>query len=104
MNFVARLGDRVLGVGDELRIGLLQKIIGGLPGLDVRPMVDEFLDRDLRSELCQAAEVVAVPVRDDQMIDLLKPGVLGRGHDAAGIAHGARGDIACIHEQRFPGG
>ena len=35
--------------------------------------------------------MIAVPVRDDQMIDLLKPGVLDRLHDAAGIADAAAG-------------
>ena len=102
-NLVARFRHRVLGVGDELRIHLLQEIIGGLAGLDVWAMVDEFADGDLRSELRQPSEVVAVPVCNDQMIDLFKPSIFDRRHDAAGITNGARRDIARIHEQRFPG-
>ena len=61
------------------------------------------LDRDLRRELRQPAEVVAVPVRDDQVIDLLQVRVFDRRHDAAGVAHGARRHVARIHEQRFAG-
>ena len=56
-------------------------------GLHVLAMIDEFADGNLRSERGEAAEVVAVPVRDDQMIDLREPGVMDRGHDAAGVAH-----------------
>ena len=93
-----------LALADELRIGLLQKVVGGLAGLDVGAMVDEFADGDLRGELGQAAEVIAVPVRDDQMIDLGEAGVMDGIHDAAGIANGAGRDVARIHEQRLAGG
>src|SRR5205823_5566615 len=56
------------------------------------------------SKLREPAEVIAVPVRDNQMVDLLKPGVFSGRHDATGVTNGARSNIACVHEQRFPGG
>ena len=33
-----------------------------------------------------AAEMIAVPVRRDQVVDLREAGVLDRGHDAVGVA------------------
>ena len=67
-------------------------------------MIDEFADGDLRGERGEAAEVVAVPVRDDEVIEMREAGVVNRVHDAAGVAVGARRDIAGVHEQRFAGG
>src|SRR5690349_9957713 len=44
--------------------------------------------------------MIAMPVRHDEMIDLLNPGVFYSVHDAAGITYGCAG-IAGIDEQRF---
>ena len=53
------------------------------------------LDRNLLGELGHAAEMIAVAVRDDQMIDLREAGILDRLHDAAGVAHRARRRCRC---------
>jgi hypothetical protein len=66
----------VFRLGVQRRISLLQKLIGNSARLNVRAMIDELANRDVRCELGQAAEVVGVPMRDDQMVDLLKAGVL----------------------------
>ena len=84
-DLVAGLDDRVLGVGVELRIDLREEFIGGGRRLQVRPVVDEMPDRDALGELGQAAEMIAVPMRDDQMVDLGEAGILGGRHDARGI-------------------
>jgi hypothetical protein len=76
-------------------------IIRRLPRLHVRAVIDELLDRNLRSKLRQPAEVVAVPVRDDQVIDLLELRILDRRHNAPGIAHRAWRHVAGVHQQRF---
>ena len=67
-------------------------------------MIDELANRDVRGELGQPAEVVGVPMRDDQMVDLLKAGVLDGIPDAAGIASGGRAGVAGIDQQRFTRG
>ena len=54
--------------------------------LDVRAVIDELADRNCGGQLGHAAEMIAVPMRGDQMIDLLQSGVLDRIHDAARIA------------------
>src|SRR5438046_7989414 len=68
--FVSGLRDSVLRLAVKLGIDILQKVIGRFCRLDVRAMINELLDRDMRSQFRQAAEMIAVPVCDDQMIDL----------------------------------
>ena len=63
-------------------------------------MVDEFLDRDLFGEFLHAAEMVAVIVRQDQMVDLGETRIAHRVHDAAGITHRAIG-VARIDKNGF---
>ena len=47
------------------------------------------------------AEVIAVPVRGDQVIDLREAGVLDRRHDALGVSRRRRAAIAGIDEHRL---
>ena len=64
-----------------------------------------MLDRDLLGELGEPAEVIAVPVRDDQVVDLRQARIVDGFHDAAGIAR--RGDgagVARVHQHRLTGG
>ena len=58
-------------------------------------MVDVVLDGNLRRDRLHRAEVVAVPVRRDQMIDLGEPGVFDRGED---IRVGATTADVAAHE------
>src|SRR6266481_7893845 len=74
-NLVAWLRDRVFGLGIKERIRFLEKLIGSSGRLNVRTMIDEFANRRVGSELSQPAKVVAVPMRDNKMIDLLKAGI-----------------------------
>ena len=93
-----------LRLGVELRIDLGQEIVGGGRRLHVGAMIDEMPDRDALGELGHAAEMIAVPMGDDQMVDLGEAGVLGGRHDAPGIADRRLGrDIAGVDEQRFAG-
>ena len=64
-------------------------------------MIDELFDGNLRSQFGQAAEVIAMPVRDDQMIDLLEAGVFHGRHDSRGVSRRLRAGIAGVDEQRF---
>ena len=62
-------------------------------------MVDVVADRDLGGELGHAAEMIAVPVGCDQVVDLGQAGVLDRRHDAGGVALGRLGgDVAGVHQ------
>src|SRR5438874_9419421 len=69
---VSRLCDSVFPLGVKLRIHLLKKVICRGARLNVGTVIDELADRDLGSELGEAAEVIAMPMRRDQMIDLLE--------------------------------
>ncbi len=51
-----------------------------------------------------AAEVIAVPVRGDQVVDLREAGVLDRGHDATGVAHRGRAGVSRVDQQRLADG
>src|SRR5580704_1594974 len=67
-------------------------------------MIDEFFNGNLGGELGHSAKVVAVPMRGNQMIDLLKSGVLDRIDDAACIARSRDcSDIPGIDEQGLAG-
>ena len=95
--------DGVLGLGVKRRVRVLEKGVRKFARLDVGAVIDELADRNLGRQFGQAAEVIAVPVRDDQMVDLLEPGVFDRIHDAARIANRRGAGIAGIDEQRLAG-
>ena len=62
------------------------EIVRQLARLNVRAVIDEFSNRNLRSEFGQSSEVIAMPMGDDQMIDLLKSRILDGRRDTACIA------------------
>ena len=67
---VARLHDRVPGLAVQRRIRVLQELGRRRLRLHGRPVVDEVSNRDARRELRHAAEMIAVPMRRDQVVDL----------------------------------
>ena len=77
----------MLGIGVELRIGLLEKRVGQLARLDVGAVIDKLANRNLEASSAKPPEMIAMPVRDDEVIDLLQSGVFVLGvHDATGGA------------------
>ena len=87
----------------KLRIRLLQEVIGSGARLHVRAVVDELADRNARRQFGHPAEVIAMPVSRDQMVDLREPCIFHRGHDALGVANRPCASIACIDQQRLAG-
>jgi len=64
-------------------------------------VIDEMQDRNAGYQFLHAAHMVAVVVRQDEVVDLLQTGRLNYVHDAGDIAApGAAG----IHEDRLAGG
>ena len=95
---VAWLDDGMLCLRDQVSVDILQEIVGTLARLDVCPVIPVVLDWDLLGELGEAAVVIPVPVRDDQIVDLREPGITDRFHDAACIARGGGARIAGVDE------
>jgi hypothetical protein len=102
-DLVAGLRDGVLRLFVERRIHLLQEIIRGGRRLDVGAVIDEIADRHPRCQLGHSAEVVAMPVGGDQVIDLREAGVLDGGHDAIGVPGSRRARIPGIDQYRPAG-
>src|ERR1700693_3567101 len=69
--------------------------------MNVRAMIDELLNRDAGGQFRQSAKMIAMPVSDDQVIDLRNAGVFQCGHDAFGIANGAGSHVPRVDEDRF---
>ena len=90
----------MLRLGGKLSI-LLEHRIDLCARLHVGPVVDELSDGNPRRELGKAADVIAVVVRRDQMIDLRDPGVLDGRHDAVGVADRGGARVPGIDEDRF---
>jgi hypothetical protein len=87
----------------KLRVCLLEKRVGSLARLSIRAVIDELSNRNLRGKFSQAAEMIAVPVGRNQMIDLASSRVLDRLEDAAGVARRRCPGIPGINEQRLMG-
>ena len=60
-------------------------------------------DRHFVGERGDAADVIAVVVTDDHVVDAIDPGLLHRGHDAIRITSGRIRQVAGIDQQRLPG-
>ncbi len=101
-DLVAGLEDGVLSLGVERRVDLGQELVGGFGRLLVRAVVHELADRDALLEFGHAAVMIAVPVRDDQAVDLGEAGILGGGEDAFGVADRAV-EVAGVDQERFTG-
>jgi AAA family ATP:ADP antiporter len=74
-----------------------------LVGLRVGAVIDELSNRDPIRQRGHAAEVVAVPVRGHEVIDLLEPRIANRCHDAIRVALRCLTGIAGIDEERLSG-
>src|SRR5712691_3145714 len=101
-NPVAGLDDRAPGPGVESRV-LLENQIYLTARLYVRSMVDEFLDRNARGELGKSADMIAVEVSGDHVIDLRHPGIPDRGHDAIGVADRGITAVSRVVDDGFAG-
>ncbi len=85
----------------ELRVSCSEKRVGKFPRLDIGAVVDKFADGNPGRQFRHAAEMIAVPMRRDQMIHLPQPGVPDRVHDASRIAGGRGAGVAGVDEQRL---
>ena len=97
------LGDGVLRLRVQRRVVLLQERIGVGVRLHVRPVIDVVLDRDPVRELRQGAEVIAVVVREHEVVDLFQTRVLHRRHDPLRVADGAGSAVTGVYQQGFAG-
>src|SRR5256885_4266004 len=84
-NLVARLHNPVLHLGVQHSVFLHDRI-NGRRGLDICSMIDELLNGNAFRELEEAANVIAMIVSCNQVIDLLEAGLSDRRHDAIGVA------------------
>src|SRR5690242_4198873 len=64
-------------------------------------MINEIADGDAAREFGHAAEMVAVPVRGDEVVDLREAGVFNSGHNPAGVPGRRRSAIPGIYEHGF---
>jgi hypothetical protein len=96
----AGLGNGVLRPGGKFSI-LPEHRIDLRGRLHVGPVVDELLDGNPRRELGKAADVIAVVVRRNQVIDLREPGVLDGRHDAVGVADSGGARVPGINQDRL---
>ncbi len=72
-------------------------------GFDGIAVIQEMLDGDQLGECRRAADMIAVVMRDHQVVDLLEPGFLGCAKDSLGVAV-IRSGIAGVDQQRLPFG
>jgi hypothetical protein len=98
-NLVARLGDCVLGLAVKFGIHGVQKRVGHRVALlNVWAVVDVIHDRDVRGEFGHAAEMVAVPVRGDQVVDLREACGFGSVQNSASVPSGACAAVSCVDQ------
>ena len=93
LQLVARFGDGVLRLR-ELGVFALEERVGVLVGLSVGAVIDKVCDRDPLRELAEAADVIAVVMGRNQVIDARHACALRRGGDAVGVACGAGASVA----------
>ena len=87
-DLIAGLRDGVLRLGVQIAIPALEKRICGRVGLSIGTVVDELLDGNASGKLSETADVIAVVVRRDQVIDLREARVLACGKNPFCIPHG----------------
>src|SRR4029453_8571481 len=87
----------------ERRIRGLEKLVGRFGRLDIGAVIDEMADWHPRGELGKAALGIAMPGREDDVIDLAQARVLCCLDDPSNVARCSHAAIACIDEQRFTG-
>ena len=101
-NLVTRFHDRVLHLGIQLGI-LLEERIDLRGRLNVRPMVEEMRDGNALRQFDEAADMIAVVVSGNEVVDLLEACLADSGHDAIGVAGGGRASVPRIDEHRLTG-
>src|SRR6202163_1124802 len=67
-------------------------------------MIDELLNRDAGGQFREPAKMIAMPVSNDQVIDLRNAGVFQSGDDAFSITNGARSHVPSVDEDRLTRG
>src|SRR5215510_16482341 len=100
-DLVAGFRHCVFRLAVKLWIRVLQKGIGRGSRLSVCPMVDELTNRDSLREFSHSSEVIAMPMRRYQMVNLLQLGILCGCNNAIGIARSGRAGIAGVNEKRL---
>src|SRR5262245_59110574 len=100
-NLVAGFRHCVFCLAVKLRIRALQKGIGRGGRLSVCAMVDELTDGDSLREFSHSAEMIAMPMRRYQMINLLKFGIARGCDNAIGVTRSSRTCVARINEERL---
>ena len=99
---IARLHDRRGALGGGPVPGLLQ-VVGTLAGLRILSVGDEVDDRKAFRQLGDPANMVAMIMRDQQVVDPLQTCLLRRLDDAVGVAR-LQTRPTRIHQQRLAGG
>jgi len=84
-------------------IRLVQECIDDGIGLNIRAVVDELAHSDVPSQHGHPSEVIAVPVRGDEMIDLLKARIVDRSQDSTRVTVTAGAHVPCINQKRLAG-
>src|SRR5262249_27326425 len=79
----------------------LEECVGYSRRLNVGSMIDVLTDGYTFREFCHSTEVVAVPMRRDQVVDLLQFGIFCRSHDALGITNRSGSGVPRIDEKRL---
>ena len=100
--FVAGMHGGALA-GGQCLIRIPGRSAAGILRFDGISVVEIMLDGDHPGERRCAAHMIAVKVRDQQVIDLLDPGLLRGLVDALGVAIAGRG-VAGVHQQALPRG
>ena len=100
-DLVTRLCNGVRRLPVKPRIGVFQKIVDRLVWLSIRTVIDVVPYGNASGELRNTARMIAVPVGDDQMIDLSQVRVACRGDDASGVAYRSGATVARIDQQRL---
>src|SRR5262245_36574753 len=91
------------GLRVKIAITTLQECVGVRIWLWVGAMIDEFHDRYARRKLGESANVIAVIVSRDEVVDLRQPGILCCSSNALGITNGGGPAVSRIDENRFAG-
>ncbi len=103
-NAIARLRHGVLRLAEKSRVDAAEKF--GRTGLrfDCGTVVDVLANRNPLCKLGHRTEMVAVPMRRDQVIDLFEAGSVDRGHHPIRIARRCRPAVARVDQHRLAGG
>src|SRR5262245_61488203 len=101
-DFIAGFRHRVFCLGIKLRINIFEKFVRCGRRLNIGSMIDVLTDGNSFRQFCHSAEVVAMPMRDDEVVDLLQFGVFCSSYDALGVTNRSRSSgVSRINEKRL---